>query len=116
MFDHLVHIHQQFKQRELSIQLQRFKTLVTKSATLRYEIEAYNEYLLLTNAALLPIGTRIISDTNSIEIAVSQRTLVAMEEFSGLIAIELPNEVQEYPILEFIQIVKEWVRKKYIML
>jgi hypothetical protein len=30
-----------------------------------------------------------------------------MEEFSGLIAIELPNEVQEYPILEFIQIVKE---------
>jgi hypothetical protein len=71
------------------------------------EIEAYNEYLLLTNAFALPIGTRIISDTNSIEIAVSQKTLVAMEEFSGLIAIELPNEVQEYPILEFIQIVKE---------
>jgi hypothetical protein len=69
MFDHLVHIHQQYKQRDLSIQLQRFKTVVTKSGTLRYEIEAYNEYLLLTNAAVLPIGTRIISDTNSLEVS-----------------------------------------------
>ena len=107
MFDHLIHIHQQFKQRTIGIELQRFKNVVTKPGILRYEIEAYNEYLLLTNAFALPIGTRIISDTNSIEIAVSQKTLVAMEEFSGLIAIELPNEVQEYPILEFIQIVKE---------
>ncbi|MBU3681116.1 MAG: hypothetical protein FGM16_04155 [Flavobacterium sp.] len=107
MYDQLVFIHQQLKQREVGIELQRFTNVVTKPGVSYYEVPAYNEYLLLTNASALPIGTRIISDTNSIEIAVSQKTLVAMEEFSGLIAIELPNEVQEYPILEFIQIVKE---------
>ena len=46
MFDHLNHIHQQYKQRELGIQLQSFKTVVTKSPKQRYEIDAYNEYLL----------------------------------------------------------------------
>ena len=49
MFDHLIHIHQQFKQRLIGIELQRFKNVVTKPGTFRYEIEAYNEYLLLTN-------------------------------------------------------------------
>ena len=107
MFDHLVHIHQQFKHRELSIQLQRFKTVVTKSATLRYEIEAYNEYLLLTNAAVLPIGTRIISDTNSLEVTTTLNGLEGLEEFSGLVAIVLPVGIDNYPIIEFIQIVKE---------
>lgn len=107
MFDHLVHIHQQYKQRELSIQLQRFKTVVTKSATLRYEIEAYNEYLLLTNSALLPIGTRIISDTNSLEVTTALNGLEGLEEFSGLVAIVLPVGIDNYPIIEFIQIVKE---------
>ena len=107
MFDHLVHIHQQYKQRDLSIQLQRFKNVVTKPGILRYEIEAYNEYLLLTNSFALPIGTRIISDTNSLEVLTSQNGLEGLEEFSGLVAIELPANIQEYPNIEFIQIVKE---------
>ena len=107
MFDHLVRIHQQYKQRELSIQLQRFKTVVTKTGTLRYEIEAYNEYLLLTNAAVLPIGTRIISDTNSLEVTTALNGLEGLEEFSGLVAIVLPVGIDNYPIIEFIQIVKE---------
>jgi hypothetical protein len=107
MFDHLVHIHQQFKQRTIGIELQRFKNVVTKPGKLRYEIEAYNEYLLLTNAFVLPIGTRIISDTSSLEVLTSQNGLEALEEFSGLVAIELPGNTNEYPIIEFIQIVKE---------
>jgi len=107
MFDHLVHIHQQYKQRELSIQLQRFKTVDTKSGILRYEIEAYNEYLLLTNAAVLPIGTRIISDTNSLEVTTALNGLEGLEEFSGLVAIVFPVGIDNYPIIEFIQIVKE---------
>ena len=53
MFDHLIHIHQQFKQRLIGIELQQFKTVVTKPGTLRYEIEAYNECLLLTNSLVL---------------------------------------------------------------
>jgi hypothetical protein len=107
MFDHLIHIHQQFKQRLIGIELQRFKNVVTTPGTLMYEIEAYNEYLLLTNAFALPIGTRIISDTNSLEILSSQNGLEGLEEFSGLVAIELPANTQEYPNIEFIQIVKE---------
>ena len=107
MFDHLIHIHQQFKQRIIGIELQRFKNVVTKPGKLRYEIEAYNEYLLLTNAFALPIGTRIISDTNSLEVLTSQNGLEGLEEFSGLVAIVLPETTNEYPIIEFIQIVKE---------
>jgi hypothetical protein len=62
---------------------------------------------LLTNAFVLPIGTRIISDTNSLEVLTSQNGLEALEEFSGLVAIEFPGNTNEYPIIEFIQIVKE---------
>ena len=40
MFDHLIHIHQQFKQRAIGIELQRFKNVVTQQGKLRYEIEA----------------------------------------------------------------------------
>ncbi len=107
MFDHLIHIHQQFKQRMIGIELQRFQNVTTKPGVLRYEIEAYNEYLLLTNAFVLPIGSRIISDTNSLEILSTQNGLEGLEEFSGLIAIELPENTTEYPNIEFIQIVKE---------
>ena len=107
MFDHLIHIHQQFKQRLIGIELQRFKNVTTKPGVFRYEIEAYNEYLLLTNAFVLPIGARIISDTNSLEILSTQNGLEGLEEFSGLIAIELPENTIEYPNIEFIQIVKE---------
>ena len=106
MFDHLIHIHQQFKQRLIGIELQRFKKVVTQAGTLRYEIQAYNEYLLLTNSFALPIGTRIISDTNALEILSTQNGLEGLEEFSGLVVIELPASTQEYPNIEFIQIVK----------
>ena len=107
MFDHLIHIHQQFKQRLIGIELQRFKNVTTKPGVFRYEIEAYNEYLLLTNAFVLPIGARIISDTNSLDILSTQNGLEGLEEFSGLITTELPENTNEYPNIEFIQIVKE---------
>ena len=107
MYDQLVFIHQQLKQREVGIELQRFTNVVTKPGVSYYEVPAYNEYLLLTNASALPIGTRIISDTNSLEVLTSQNGLEGLEEFSGLVAIELPANIQEYPNIEFIQIVKE---------
>ena len=44
MFDHLIHIHQQFKQRIIGIELQRFKKVDTKPGALRYENEANKEY------------------------------------------------------------------------
>ncbi len=107
MYDHLNHVQQQFKQREIKIELQGFKSVHTRPGTLQYHIEAYNEYLLLTNSRVLPIGTRILSDTNSMEIKSGHRRIEALEEFSGLVSIELPQGTTYFPIIEFIQIVKE---------
>jgi hypothetical protein len=107
MYDHLNHVQQQFKQREIKIELQGFKSIHTRPGTLQYHIEAYNEYLLLTNSRVLPIGTRILSDTNSMEIKSGHRRIEALEEFSGLVSIELPQGTTYFPIIEFIQIVKE---------
>ena len=107
MYDHLNHVQQQFKQREIKIELQGFKSIHTRPGTLQYHIEAYNEYLLLTNSRVLPIGTRILSDTNSMEIKSGHRRIEALEEFSGLVSIELPLGTTYFPIIEFIQIVKE---------
>lgn len=107
MYDHLNHVQQQFKQREIKIELQGFKSVHTRPGTLQYHIEAYNEYLLLTNSRVLPIGTRILSDTNSMEIKSGYRRIEALEEFSGLVSIELPQGTTYFPIIEFIQIVKE---------
>ena len=107
MFAHLNHLQQQFKQREIKIELQGFKSVYTRPGQLQYHIEAYNEYLLLTNSRVLPIGTRILSDTNSMEIKSGHRRIEALEEFSGLVSIELPRGTTYFPIIEFIQIVKE---------
>lgn len=107
MYDLLNHVQQQFKQREINIELQSFKTVITQPGVLQYQIEAYNEYLLLTNSRVLPIGTRILSDTNSVEISSGQRRTEGLEEFSGLVSIELPQGTTYFPIIEFIQIVKE---------
>ena len=107
MYDHLNHVQQQFKQREIKIELQGFKSVHTRPGTLQYHIEAYNEYLLLTNSRVLPIGTRILSDTNSMEIKSGHRRIEALEEFCGLVSIELPQGTTYFPIIEFIQIVKE---------
>jgi hypothetical protein len=107
MYDHLNHVQQQFKQREIKIELQDFKSVHTRPGQLQYHNEAYNEYLLLTNSRVLPIGTRILSDTNSMEIKSGHRRIEALEEFSGLVSIELPQGTTYFPIIEFIQIVKE---------
>jgi hypothetical protein len=107
MYDHLNLVQQQFKQREIKIELQGFKSVYTRPGQLQYHIEAYNEYLLLTNSRVLPIGTRILSDTNSMEIKSGHRRIEALEEFSGLVSIELPQGTTYFPIIEFIQIVKE---------
>ncbi len=106
MYDHLNFIHQQLTQREIQIELQLFVSVASSPAQNRYEISAYNELLFLTNAQSLPAGTRIISDTNSLEISSDQSSMEALEEFSGLVVIELPDPCSQYPVFEFIQIVK----------
>lgn len=106
MLDHLIHIHQQLKQRGVAIELQTFKNLLTKPGVHRYEIPAYNESLFLTNPQELPAGTRIISDTNSFEVEYNLNVVEAMLEFSGLVALEMPTGNNDSLVIEFIQIMK----------
>ncbi len=105
MLEAISYIKEQLAQREIPIALQRFKKLVTQAGQNRYEINAYNELLFLTNAPELPLGTKIISDSNIIEIGPEHASSESLEEFSGLVAIVLPNNLTDYPVLEFIQII-----------
>lgn len=104
MLDPITYIKEQLAQREISIELHRFKKIVTHASLNRYEVQAYNELLFLTNAERLPIGTRIISDTNIIEIGPEHALSEGLEEFSGLVVILIPSHVTDYPVIEFIQI------------
>lgn len=104
MLDPITYIKEQLAQRQITLELHQFRKVVTSPGTRRYEVPAYNELLFLTNAAQLPIGTRIVSDTNIIEIGPEHALSEALEEFSGLVAITLPAHLTSYPIIEFIQI------------
>jgi hypothetical protein len=104
MLDPITYIKEQLAQREISIELHQFKKVVTHAGASRYEVPAYNELLFLTNAAQLPVGTRIVSDTNIIQIGPEHAQSEALEEFSGLVAITIPAHIASYPVIEFIQI------------
>ena len=104
MLDPITYIKEQLAQREITLELHQFRKVVTSPDARRYEVPAYNELLFLTNAAQLPIGTRIVSDTNIIEIGPEHALSEALEEFSGLVAITLPAQLTSYPVIEFIQI------------
>ncbi len=104
MLDPITYIKEQLAQREIPIELHKFKKVVTHDGLNRYEVPAYNELLFLTNAAQLPIGTRIVSDTNIIQIGPEHAQSEALEEFSGLVAITIPAHIASYPVIEFIQI------------
>jgi hypothetical protein len=104
MLDPISYIKEQMAQREITIDLHRFKKIVTHVGLNRYEVEAYNEFLFLSNASQLPIGTRIISDTNIIEIGLEHSLSESLEEFSGLVVIHIPEQLTKYPVIEFIQI------------
>jgi len=105
MLEAITYIKEQLAQREIPIALHRFKKVITQSGQNRYEVPAYNELLFLTNAPELPLRTKIISDSNIIEIGPEHAYSESLEEFSGLVAIVLPNNLTVYPVIEFIQII-----------
>lgn len=105
MQDPIQYIHKNIELRGIIPQAHRFKSIVTHSPQKVYTLEAYNELIYINNLAVLPIGTRIYSDTNCLEIEQSYQGLEVLEEFSGLIKLELPEGVNSYPVVELIQIV-----------
>jgi hypothetical protein len=71
----------------------------------RYEIPAYNELVFLPHLDGLPPGTRIISDSRVREIPPDVSIVEAVEDYTGLVVIELSGPLGSDLTFEFIQIV-----------
>jgi hypothetical protein len=65
MYDHLVFIQQQLKQRKIEPALQQFYRIELPVGKSQHQFYAYNELLFLTNAGQLPPGTLIQSDSRA---------------------------------------------------
>ncbi len=105
MYDHLVFIQQQLKQRKIEPALQQFFRVELPVGTSYHQFYAYNELMFLTNPGQLPPGTLIQSDSRSRRIPFDIQSLEGIEDYSGTISIEFPQSLEAMTTLEFIQIV-----------
>jgi hypothetical protein len=105
MYDHLVFIQQQLKQRKIEPALQQFFRVELPVGTSYHQFYAYNELLFLTNPGQLPPGTLIQSDSRARRIPFDIQSLEGIEDYSGTISIEFPQSLEAMTTLEFIQIV-----------
>ncbi len=105
MYDHLVFIQSQLKQRQIEPALQQFFRIELPVDTSHYQFYAYNELLFLMNAAVLPPGTLIHSDSRARVIPSDVQSLEGIEDYSGTITFKLPIPLRVATTMEFIQIV-----------
>jgi len=105
MYDHLVYIQQQLKQRNIEPALQQFLSVELPVGTIYHQFYAYNELLFLTNPGQLPPGTLIQSDSRARKIPFDIQSLEGIEDYSGTISIAFQQYQEVTTTLEFIQIV-----------
>jgi hypothetical protein len=105
MYDHLLFIQQQLKQRNVEPALQQFYRTDFPVGTSFHQFYAYNELLFLTNATALPPGTLIHSDSRTSRIPANIQSLEGIDDYSGTISIEFPFPLEVATTVEFIQIV-----------
>jgi len=105
MYDHLVFIQQQLKQRQIEPALQQFYRIELPVGTSHYQFYAYNELMFLTNAGAIPPGTLIHSDSKARRIPMDIQSLEGIEDYSGTVSIEFPFPLEVETTVEFIQIV-----------
>lgn len=105
MYDHLVFIQSQLKQRQIEPALQQFYRIELPVGTIHHQFYAYNELLFLTNAAVLPPGTLIHSDLRARVIPIDVQSLEGIEDYSGTISVKFPLPLEVDTTIEFIQIV-----------
>jgi hypothetical protein len=105
MYDHLVFIQQQLKQRKIEPALQQFYRIELPVGKSQHQFYAYNELLFLTNAGQLPPGTLIQSDSRARRIPFDIQSQEGIEDYTGTISIEFPQPLEVSTTLEFIQIV-----------
>ena len=105
MYDHLVFIQSQLKQRQIEPALQQFYRIDLPVGTSHYQFYAYNELLFLTNAGALPPGTLIHSDSRARVIPYDVQSLEGIEDYSGTISVDFPFPLDVNTTMEFIKIV-----------
>ncbi len=104
MYDYLNHINLQLEQRCLVPKLQQFRYLSLEPGLTRYEMKAYNEILFLIKPSQLPVGTVIVSECRSRVIPTDVAEMQGIEDFSGLVVIQLPGVPAKKKTIEFVQI------------
>ena len=93
MIEQLTYIHRQMKQRGIEVDYEsQYDFTLTGEEGGERELDFQNQFLFLLNKASLPIGTSIISDTNSIVVEGLNVSTDNVEEFSGRININLPEK------------------------
>jgi hypothetical protein len=101
MLDRWGYVRTTLQQRGIAAALFRFRQLALPAGQTRADIPCYNEVLFLLNPAALPPGTRLYSDANAADILGGEAD--AMEEFSGLLSVVLPQPLDRPLALEFLQ-------------
>lgn len=93
MIEQLTYIHRQMQQRSIEVDYESlYDFTLTGEENGEMQIDFQNQFLFLLNKAALPIGTSIISDTNSIVVEGLNVSADNVEEFSGRININLPDK------------------------
>ena len=92
MIEQLTYIHRQMQQRGIEVDYEsQYDFTLTGEEGGERQLDFQNQFLFLLNKAALPIGTSIISDTNSIVVEGLNVSPDNVEEFAGRININLPD-------------------------
>jgi len=105
MLDYLHFIQRQLSLRGIEPRYQHFRELPIASGQMRLEIPAYNSLVYFTRLSLLPPGSRIISDSRARMLSVNQSDLETLNDYSGLITLELSESMGDDLNVEFLEFV-----------
>ena len=93
MIEQLTYIRRQMEQRGIVVDYEaQYDFTLTGDENGERQMDFQNQYMFLLNKAALPVGTSIISDTNSIVVEGLNVSPDNVEEFSGRININLPEK------------------------
>lgn len=93
MIEQLTYIRRQMEQRGITVDYEsQYDFTLTGEEGGERQLDFQNQFLFLLNKSALPIGTSIISDTNSIVVEGLNVSADNVEEFSGRININLPDK------------------------
>jgi hypothetical protein len=92
MIEQLTYIRRQMEQRGITVDYEaQYDFTLTGDENGERQLDFQNQFMFLLNKSALPVGTSIISDTNSMVVEGLNVSSDNVEEFSGRININLPD-------------------------